>query len=423
MHSVGTDPRSAVELATAMGAFGVLALLPRLPPPAAAAAARAPLPPPAASAPPISFACAADADCALNGVCDGGQCACDAAWETAAGARFGCSTLALLPASRTSGLHSLDGGRNTSSWGGSVLLDEATGLWHMFASELTAHCGIDSWTYNSRVVHATSASGVGRFERDEEFAGVFSHEPTAVRDPTTREWAVFFTSSVPSGRALCNCSDGSSTAACEGRPKYGQQGPTVVSWAASPAGPWSAPLQLFSEGAREADTNLAPFIFANGSLLGIWRTHPGAAPGSIPHLVRAAHWKNASSYAWDSAPMLPLSLPEDVGLEDPHLYRDARGAFHALFHAFSLNASAAAGDFGGHAFSPDGWAWTWSGLCFDSKGAFDDGTSFDFRGRQRPHLVFGEGPAPLGLTNGVIYEDASTQGSDACYTFVQPVRT
>jgi hypothetical protein len=404
-----------------------------------------------------SFPCATAADCALNGDCVNATCLCDAAWTTSAGAAFGCATLALLPAARGAGLHSLDSGANTSSWGGSVLRDEATGQWHMWASEITAHCGINAWTYNSRIVHATSATPLGRFERDAEFAGVFSHEPTAVRDPTSGEWAVFYTSAIPSGRAACNCSDGSTTAACEAsnahnaaparcarscdlsdpnnqpyarlstliqqaRPKYGPQGPTFVSWAAAPAGPWSPPLRLFSEGAREADTNLAPLIFANGSLLGIWRTHPGAAPGSIPHLVRAAHWKNASSYVWDATPILPLQLPEDVGLEDPHLWQSTRG-FHILFHAFRLNASTAAGDYGGHAFSRDGWAWTWSGIAYNNTGAYADGSRFDFRGRQRPHLVFGDGAAPLGLTNGVIYADATTAGTDACMTFVQPVRT
>jgi hypothetical protein len=375
---------------------------------------------PAAAAPP--FPCATGADCSLNGACVQATCACDAAWDTADGASLGCSTLSLLPALRGTGLHTLDGGRNTSSWGGSVLQDEATGGWHMWASELTAHCGISSWTYNSRVVHATSPTPLGRFQRDEEFAGVFSHEPTAVRDPTTREWAVFYTSAVPSGRPQCNCSDGSSTAACGALPRFGKQGPTWVSWAAAPTGPWSPPLQLYSEGAREADTNLAPLILPNGSLLGIWRTHPGAAPGSIPHLVTAGHWKNASSYTWHSAPILPLRLPEDVGLEDPHLYQDVRGSFHALFHAFSLNASAAAGDYGGHAFSEDGLNWTWGGLAYSSRGVYSDGTSFEFLGRQRPHLVMGAS-GPLGLSNGVIYKDASTAGADASFTFVQPVRT
>ncbi len=303
-----------------------------------------------------------------------------------------------------------------------MLQDEVTGMWHMFASEITAHCGISAWTFNSRIVHATSPTLQGRFQRDSEFSGVFSHEPTAVRDPTTREWAVFFTSAIPSGRAVCNCSDGSSTQACRDLPKYGKQGPTFVTWASSPAGPWAPPLELLSEGAREADTNLAPYIFPNGSLLGIWRTHPGVAPGSIPHLVKADDWKNASSYTWDNSPMLPLQLPEDVGLEDPHLYRDSKGNFHALFHAFSLNSSVS-GDFGGHAFSVDGLTWTWSGLCFDNNVTYQDGTGVAYLSRQRPHFVFQDGSAaPVGLTNGVVYKDASTAGDDACFTLFQPVR-
>jgi hypothetical protein len=373
----------------------------------------------------VATACTSNFDCALNGVCQtNNTCACEAAWETTAGAKFGCSTLSLLPASQGTGLHSIDDGRNTSSWGGSVLQDEIGGIWHMFASELTAHCGINSWTYNSRVIHATSSSPMGSFQRQEEFAGVFSHEPIAVRDPTTREWAVFFTSDSPSGRPVCNCSDGSSTASCEGLPKYGKQGPTFVTWASSPTGPWSPPLQLFSEGAREADTNLAPYIYPNGSLIGIWRTHPGASPGSIPHLVTAAHWKNASSYVWHTDPILPLHVPENVGLEDPSVYRDARGGFHSLFHAFNLSGTTGDRDFGGHAFSEDGWNWTWSGLSYTSSGTYIDGTSFKFLGRQRPHFVFEEGStSPLGLTNGVIYKDATTMGSDASFTFVQPVRT
>jgi hypothetical protein len=377
----------------------------------------------AAAAAGASSSCATDFECALNGVCVNSTCACDAAWESAPGARFGCSTLSLLPASRGTGLHTVDDGRNTSSWGGSVLHDEA-GLWHMFASEITEHCGISSWTYNSRVVHATSPSPTGRFQRDGEFAGVFSHEPIAVRDPTTREWAVFYTSSIPSGRPVCNCTDGSSNAACGALPKYGKQGPTWVTWASTPTGPWSPPLELFSEGAREADTNLAPLIFPNGSLLGIWRTHPGAAPGSIPHLVTAAHWKNASSYVWRTDPILPLNLEEGVGLEDPSIWRDARGGYHALFHAFNLTGAAAGGDYGGHAFSADGLTWTWGGLSFNNSVAFTDGTSVAFLGRQRPHFVFEDGSAsPLGLTNGVIYKDATTAGADASFTLVQPVRT
>ena len=99
--------------------------------------------------------CHSDADCSHNGVCSAdAQCECIAAWR---GDR--CQTLALLPTRRQWGLRARDGGINTSTWGGAVLRDHDTGLYHMWASELLSHCGIESWTTNSHVVHATSTNG------------------------------------------------------------------------------------------------------------------------------------------------------------------------------------------------------------------------------------------------------------------------
>ena len=44
----------------------------------------------------------------------------------------------------TQGLHTVDGGGNVSSWGGSVLQDD-DGVWHMWAAQFTQHCGINNW--------------------------------------------------------------------------------------------------------------------------------------------------------------------------------------------------------------------------------------------------------------------------------------
>ena len=96
---------------------------------------------PAAS---VAAACESDADCSYNGRCGGGQCACAPQWTGPA-----CATLALLPASRTAGFHSPhntdQADVNTSSWGGSILRDEATGIWHMYSAEMIQHCGIGAW--------------------------------------------------------------------------------------------------------------------------------------------------------------------------------------------------------------------------------------------------------------------------------------
>ena len=91
--------------------------------------------------------CEADADCSYNGKCGQGSsstssstssnttsplpryCSCDLAWK---GDR--CQTLALLPTTPRAGLRAMDpsSGENTSTWGGGVLLDEATGVYHMY---------------------------------------------------------------------------------------------------------------------------------------------------------------------------------------------------------------------------------------------------------------------------------------------------
>ena len=41
----------------------------------------------------------------------------------------------------------------------------------MIAAEMVNHCGIDSWTRNSRIVYATSASPGGLYERQAQIEG------------------------------------------------------------------------------------------------------------------------------------------------------------------------------------------------------------------------------------------------------------
>ena len=361
--------------------------------------------------------CTSDADCAYNGVCTASACICAPAWRSNSSSPFGCSLLNLLNPVRGAGLHSVDGGRNTSSWGGSALRDERTGLYHMFASQFTNHCGLETWTANSHVVRATSAQPGGTYTRVADAVGgevfpIFSHEPNAVRDPATGEWALFFTLKAPSGRLPCNCSaDGSHQGPCDGP----GEGPTVVSWAPAPEGPWSPPLLLLDMGGTQSDTNLAPVILADGSLVGIWRTWEG---GSWPHLVTAAHWKNASSYVFDQAMLFPQLGGQ--GTEDPALYLDAQGVVHALFHnmvpKFGPDVA------GGHAFSRDGRAWTYTGVAYNSSGMYTDGTAFSFSRRERPHPIMAEdGVTIVALSTGVVYQDEVAVHGSPSFTFVQPV--
>ena len=48
------------------------------------------------------------------------------------------------------------------------MLDNATGLFHMWSAEMLDHCGINSWTTNSHVIHAVAKSEAGPFNRTNE---------------------------------------------------------------------------------------------------------------------------------------------------------------------------------------------------------------------------------------------------------------
>eukprot|EP01043_Picozoa_sp_COSAG02_P027849 COSAG02_NODE_1660_length_11449_cov_6.953128_6_plen_303_part_00 len=290
-----------------------------------------------------------------------------------------------------------------------------------------SQCGINAWTENSRIIHATSKTADGTYTRKEQVLGVFSHEPNAVRDPDTGEWALFYTAHIPASASpaphspQCNCTDGSTVARCGGT---GVEGGTYVSWSKSPDGPWTKPLHLFTADQRQSDTNLAPVILTGGKLVGIWRIWLG---GSWPHLVTASNWKDPKSYNWGSSNPSKISplFPElrSDGTEDPAAYLDKEGRFHALFHNMQPGGNRPATNLG-HAYSADGLNWTYTGVCGNSSGTYTDGSSFSFSRRERPHPVFAaDGTTIVAVTNGVQYHDSTTQGGDAVFTFLQPVKT
>lgn len=117
--------------------------VPPPPPPAPPPPAPPSPPPPEPPKPPPGKHC--PGHCSLNGICTAsGECECDPAWVGNS-----CQTLAILPATRDSGLRQINvpaGGPNgtiagnTSTWGGAVLYDPKYKLWFMWATELTAHC-------------------------------------------------------------------------------------------------------------------------------------------------------------------------------------------------------------------------------------------------------------------------------------------
>ena len=351
--------------------------------------------------------CSSEADCGYNGRCiAGGSCECEAPWRGPE-----CSSLDLKPAAPGLAIP------RSSSWGGSVLHGD-DGRLYMYAAEMVAHCGIQAWTRNSRVIVASADNASSEFKFERELWGVFSHEPVATRAPTG-EFVVFFTTTthgcgsygpcVPPkvcaaaggmgngstcnpGGPVCwtNCTGTDGTpepchdAKTEGSPLTRM--PTYMSYSMDPLGPFSEPVMVYngSDGGgvlpgypfppATGDTNMAGVIFDDGSLVGMWRgdRKSFAVANNVvqfEYTVRASNWKDPASYVWGHATaenniFKTLVGPNETrtcGLEDPTLWIDRKGVVHAVVHNWKA---------GGHAASADkGKTWRWyGGNCSSSHG-------------------------------------------------------
>jgi hypothetical protein len=198
------------------------------------------------------------------------------------------------------------------------------------------------------------------------------------------------------------------------------------------------------------DFNPSPLVLPNGTTLLMWR-HLARV-----HMVRAASYEGPFALNGSDGACPPFNasvpppaakagcawwhlFPREVdarGLEDPFMYVQphpvssgggggggggaAARTFHALFHDHR--------SFGGHAYSRDGVAWTFSSTPpYGNVVNFTDGTSVAMQRRERPHLVFDENGLITHLSTGVQPPPTARKApppgcqNDFTYTLVQPV--
>ena len=378
-------------------------------------------------------ACTTAYNCSYNGACSPtGTCACDAGWKGAY-----CEQLDVLPIARNgSGVDTLHTSNKTSSWGGAALRDPATGMYHMWYSEMQRHCGIHRWLTNSVVRHATAPRATGPWTPREVVFPIFAHEPSVARAPNGA-WVLYVTHfdgpAVDKPDGTCNCTTGDSkSGGCFGEPSCGKN-ESLYSYMsiseAGPSGPWS-PLVSLAAVQQQAgigptvDMNLAPVILADGSVVA-WNRWD---------IWKAGDWRNASSWTSKCAGCgyaLAPTLNFGAG-EDPFVWRDKGGHWHVLTHNGDRGMwNGTHGDCGRHFFSTTGDAGTWDaapldrGGCAYIRNATIGGTRYTFYRRERPHLIFGDGgpeagAPPLALTTAVV--DSPGYGRDASYTLLQPIR-
>eukprot|EP01051_Picozoa_sp_SAG22_P010536 SAG22_NODE_954_length_6332_cov_4.111343_3_plen_462_part_00 len=314
------------------------------------------------------FACSSDADCQLNGVCRSARCDCDAAWQG-----DDCGRLAFDGDSELA-----YGGPQSgvSSWGGGPpVFDAATKEYVLFVTEIAHHCGLDQWQHLSTVVAASAASPAGPFVRRPGKPAITAqaHNPYYAYDARSKTHLIYhigtgsgavYNSSLHCTNGTTPASDGQKPSARPGEPvlesglEYSEQ-PNLHA-AKSLARPFvkvNFSLPPGHTAAGWGNDNPAPFVFPNGSVLMLSRKYNGTAAKLkiVPHdtiwLVRADSYRGPYELVHDR-PLFSdwFAAHGPFNEEDPCIWRDSRGNFHALFH-FTR----------GHAWSADGLTWSWGG--------------------------------------------------------------
>ena len=356
----------------------------------------------------VAWPCLNAGDCSMNGVCAAdGECVCDAGW----GGRQ-CGELVLAPVDfEVLGFNPIANGSNMSSWGGGAWFAE--GAWHLWASRLDNHCGIASYLLNSRVVHAVADTVTGPFTEAESVVPPFAHEPVIARAPNGS--FVLMTVHGPlNGFAECVCTDGTSRG-CNGCNNSCHPAQPVLSVADAPGGPWRSsqvPPPVGPNSTAGHMENPSIWITATGALYGMGRGGMAAY---------ASDWANFATWSKTPPGGAHSFISGSNDCEDPFIYQDARGGFHALMHLLEgpHYCQGLLCNVGVHAFSEDAIAWFFSGVAYTNAVNFTDGRSVQLVRRERPHLVFASRTnlTPVALINSAVWPNSG----DRSFTLVQGV--
>ena len=415
--------------------------------------------------------CSKDLDCQLNGKCieqgrecppDGHgpcsssprrQCVCDPGWGG-----DDCGDLQLEVGEIAYGCYpTVPLTCDYSSWGGGPpVWDAEHKVWVMFQDEISKHCGLSEWSYMSTIVRTSSSDPAGPYKKDEVVLGTQSHNAYYVHDPKSDKHLIYHVNSGTGGKAeeLTGCTNGTTPHKSKEElkrlraPKPSRSDgvgdttceeahdclPPVIHESTSLSGPWKRvemrgvypPQFPTSNGGTRirGALNPAPIIFDNGTVLALYKvnqtiwamrapdyTGPYEAIGEIFH------------------PFAKGSFTEDpathVLQEDPTLWRDARGNFHALMHPLGNGAGR------GHGFSYDGLTWHWSDPSHRGRPAFHasikvEGKTVSITDVERLRIWVNpktSQPELLFYASGGQHQPVHADGIQRSFTVVQRIRT
>jgi hypothetical protein len=351
--------------------------------------------------------CAIDDDCSLNGLCTSLACVCDPGWIGP-----DCGRLDLSPATRDTGYNyttytnpSYYNTRGNSSWGGQIVQDQQDPkLFHLLVDQFAHGCGLSGWRPTSFVARAESTTGPqGPYHWVQNVTGSFRHNTYVHWIPADEKYLLWTIGvSVPDPTS------------CKSVSKESWPNNISVSSSSSIRGPWS-PFHITVNG-----TNPAPWP--------LWS--PDNHTSAIA--LVAEDLRIFTADRWDAAYTLINTAPWNTSdysptwAEDPFVWRDKRGNWHALAH-WMIDIVEKNGTkyprVGAHMYSrtlEGKWNFKLQD-AFNSTIAFTDGSTETFNRRERPKLFFSDDGkvTPLYLVTGVQALGTTTTS----YTLIQPVGT
>ena len=367
----------------------------------------------------LAEGCSTPDECSLGGKCVDGRCVC---WPTWKGPN--CSELNLMPSPNIFAWYRPG---NQSSWGGSVV--ERSGVYHMFASDITAHCGLDTWRRNSRIVHLTADVPEGPYREQSAVLAPFAHNPTVHIAPDGT-WLLLHIGhgvSLPFLPVVNGCTNGTTPTTLASAPASSEPpgaraalgdrvAPALLYSTSGPDGPWeSLKPDPFAWGCN----NPALHIFANGSALLVCKVPMRNLTCCAMQIATAPSWRG---------PYRIVAHPDVYG-EDPFVFRQPEdGHLHMLLHTMIHGLPKIRTT----AWSRDGISWTpafvaYQGVNYsDTHASFGvdilaaNGTHFTAARRERHQVLLREGDgAPTYLFNGVTKQNPDNM--DFSFTAAQPL--
>lgn len=290
---------------------------------------------------------------------------------------------------------------------------------------------------NSHIVLARSDTAQGPYEYVKELLPVFAHAPHTWRGPDGALYVVHEgrNDTVPvSNQSVCNGDLPRPPPAPHRRRRLQPTNAECTgvmfmrSASGSPFGPWDTRMLYFpnatgatNEWAKVGVDNPALLVLANrtGALLAFRSCSAPEYSGVARSFVArpgADSWWTDRAATPPFTSVTPGPIFQQFNNEDPFLWQDARGHFHAIWHFQDDSCPGC----GGHSFSRDGVAWRWSAtLAYTHTIEWTDRTTTTMRGRERPGLMLDNATwtVPQYLTSAVTVPGDSGRS----YLHIQPI--